>query len=88
MAMVNFLRRLIAGGDLVDYGPDPATVITSVRQRASLIARGNHEHAVGSDVDPRCSPPFRAMAEATRQHAMKVLSEEHKAWLRGLPLYG
>lgn len=46
-----------------------------LRERASVIVRGNHDHAVGYDVDPRCSSPFRAMAEATRQLAMTTLSE-------------
>ena len=57
-----------------------------LRQRATLLVRGNHDHAVGYDVDPRCSPPFREMAEATRQHALKTLSEEDKHFLRDLPL--
>jgi hypothetical protein len=62
-------------GDLVTYGPEPAEVVQHLRQHASLIVRGNHDHAVGYSGDPRCSPPFRAMAEATRQHAMKTLSD-------------
>jgi putative phosphoesterase len=73
-------------GDLVTYGPEPTEVVQHLREQASLIVRGNHDHAVGHDVDPRCSPPFRAMAEATRQHAMKVLSDDDKRFLRDLPL--
>ncbi len=73
-------------GDLVTYGPEPAEVVQHLRQHASLIVRGNHDHAVGYNVDPRCSPPFRAMAEATRQHAMKTLSDDDKRFLRDLPL--
>lgn len=73
-------------GDLVNYGPEPADVIRSLRQRATAIVRGNHDHAVGHDVDPRCSPRFRAMAEATRQLALKTLSDEDKRFLRDLPL--
>ena len=73
-------------GDLVTYGPEPTEVVQHLRQHASLIVRGNHDHAVGHNVDPRCSPPFRAMAEATRQHAMKVLSDDDKRFLRDLPL--
>jgi protein phosphatase len=73
-------------GDLVTYGAEPAEVVHHLRQHASLIVRGNHDHAVGYDVDPRCSPPFRAMAEATRQHAMKVLSDDDKRFLRDLRL--
>ena len=73
-------------GDLVNYGPEPAAVIQRLRQRASVIVRGNHDHAVGYDVDPRCSPAFRAMAETTRQLAMATLSEADKRFLRDLPL--
>jgi protein phosphatase len=73
-------------GDLVTYGPEPEAVVRQLRQRASLIVRGNHDHAVGYDVDPRCSRPFRAMAEATRQHALKTLSDDDKRFLRDLPL--
>jgi putative phosphoesterase len=73
-------------GDLVTYGPEPTEVVQHLRQHASLIVRGNHDHAVGYNVDPRCSPPFRAMAEATRQHAMKTLSDDDQRFLRDLPL--
>lgn len=73
-------------GDLVTYGPEPIEVVQHLRERASLIVRGNHDHAVGYNVDPRCSPPFRAMAEATRQLAMKTLSDDDKRFLRDLPL--
>jgi predicted phosphodiesterase len=38
-------------GDLVNYGPDPEAVVAAVRDRATLIVRGNHDHAVGYDVD-------------------------------------
>jgi protein phosphatase len=85
-AMTESYDELWVLGDLVNYGPEPAPVIRSLRQRATLIVRGNHDHAVGYDVDPRCSPPFRAMAETTRQHALMTLSEEDKHFLRDLPL--
>ena len=51
-------------GDLVNYGPDPATVIRFVRDRAAIVVRGNHDHSIGFDEDPQCSQRFRAMAEA------------------------
>ena len=73
-------------GDLVNYGPEPIEVVQRLRERASVIVRGNHDHAVGYDVDPRCSPPFRAMAEATRQLALTTLSDADKQFLRDLPL--
>jgi putative phosphoesterase len=73
-------------GDLVTYGPEPVEIVRQLRQGASVIVRGNHDHAVGYDVDPRCSPPFRAMAEATRQLAMQTLLDDDKHFLRDLPL--
>jgi putative phosphoesterase len=73
-------------GDLVNYGPEPEAVIDQVRRRATLIVSGNHDYAVGHASDPRCSPPFRAMAEATQRYTMTRLSDEDKAYLRGLPL--
>jgi protein phosphatase len=73
-------------GDLVDYGPDPRSVVQAVRELATLVVRGNHDHAVGYGVDPQCAPAFRAMAAATQRYAMEVLAEDHKAYLRELPL--
>lgn len=73
-------------GDLVDYGPDPGAVIQIVRERATLVVRGNHDHAVGFGVDPRCAPPFRAMADATQRYTMDILADQDEAYLRELPL--
>jgi putative phosphoesterase len=73
-------------GDLVDYGPDPCAVVEFVRRNASLIIRGNHDHAVGYDRDPRCSPRFERMAEETRRYTRSVLTGEQLEFLRGLPL--
>jgi protein phosphatase len=73
-------------GDLVNYGPNPAEAIEFVRQKAAIVVRGNHDHSVGFDEDPRCSQHFRAMAEETRRYTRSVLSEEHRKYLRNLPL--
>jgi putative phosphoesterase len=73
-------------GDLVNYGPNPAEVIEFVRANGSVIVRGNHDHAIGSGDDPRCSPPFREMADATTQYTNSVLSDSQKQFLRDLPL--
>jgi len=73
-------------GDLVNYGPDPAEVVEFVRARASVMVRGNHDHAIGFGEDPRCSPPFREMAEVMMQYTNSVLSDSQKQFLRDLPL--
>jgi putative phosphoesterase len=73
-------------GDLVNYGPNPIEVIEFARAKASLIVRGNHDHSIGFGEDPRCSERFREMAAATGSFTNSVLSEEHKRFLRSLPL--
>jgi putative phosphoesterase len=74
-------------GDLVNYGPEPAPVIEFVKSKAAVIARGNHDHSIGFNEDPQCSPPFREMAEATRRYTDSVLKSGHKHFLRNLPLF-
>jgi putative phosphoesterase len=73
-------------GDLVNYGPEPGPVIDDLRSRARVIVRGNHDHSIGCDEDPRCSPRFREMAAATGRYTNSVLSFGQKHFLRSLPL--
>ncbi len=73
-------------GDLVNYGPDPAAVVDFVKSKAALVVRGNHDNSIGFRQDPRCSPRFREMAEATRQYTDSVLSYGQKHFLRHLPM--
>ncbi len=54
-------------GDLVNYGPQPAEVVNFVRNHAAAVVRGNHDNAVGFNVDPRCTPRYHEMASATMQ---------------------
>ena len=73
-------------GDLVNYGPNPAEVVDFIQANASIVVRGNHDHAIGFDEDPRCSPPFRRMAEVMQNYSASVLSEDQKQFLASLPL--
>jgi putative phosphoesterase len=73
-------------GDLVNYGPDPAAVVDFVLRNAAVVIRGNHDHAIGFGVDPRCSAAFREAARAMQAYTESVLGDEQKAWLRKLPL--
>jgi len=70
---------------LVNYGPDPAAAIEFVRSRASLVIRGNQDHAVGFTADCGCSPRFLTMAEATCDYTIAMLSNGDKRYLRQLP---
>jgi putative phosphoesterase len=73
-------------GDLVNYGPNPGEAIDFVKANASVVIRGNHDHAIGFDEDPRCSALFREMALAMQQYTSSVLTESQKRFLRDLPL--
>jgi putative phosphoesterase len=73
-------------GDLVNYGPDPGAVVDFVRTHASMVVRGNHDHAVGFNEDPRCSPPYREMAKETMLFTRAALSHDQIEYLANLPL--
>lgn len=73
-------------GDLVDYGPKPHEVVRWIREKASIAVRGNHDHAVGFDVDPQCSAPFKRLASVTRQFTQEVSTRSDADYLRGLPV--
>ena len=73
-------------GDLVDYGPRPREVIAWIKQKSTLTVRGNHDHAVGFDVDPQCSLPFKKMAAETREFTQHVCTPDEMDYLRNLPI--
>jgi protein phosphatase len=72
-------------GDLVNYGPNPSEVVELVRSHASLVVQGNHDYAIGSGSDPRCSDAFREMARAMQEYTEPLLDEDQRAFLRSLP---
>ena len=74
-------------GDLVNYGPEPRAVVNFVRVNAAVVVRGNHDHSIGYDEDPRCTPRYQKMAETTRRYTASVLDPGHKDYLRQLPLH-
>lgn len=73
-------------GDLVDYGPEPKEVIHWIRENATLCVRGNHDHAVGFDVDPQCSPSFQKLAVSTRHFTQQVVVHADVEYLRSLSI--
>jgi protein phosphatase len=78
--------RLWVLGDLVNYGPDPAAVVEWVRKRAAVVVRGNHDHAVATGEDPRCSAPFREMSSAMLAYTRASLRDDQREYLGSLPL--
>jgi putative phosphoesterase len=73
-------------GDLVNFGPQPGEVVDWVRDKAHCVVRGNHDHAVGYGVDPRCIPAYSALALETALYSAAVLTDSQKQYLRLLPL--
>jgi protein phosphatase len=78
--------HLICLGDLVDYGPSPREALQFLREHASFVVRGNHDHAVGYRVDCQSSPLYHELSVATREYMWQVLNEEDVVYLRGLPV--
>jgi putative phosphoesterase len=72
-------------GDLVDYGPRPVEVVRELRRRSTVVVSGNHDYAAGYDADPRCSVPFRSLADETLRYTRRLCSEQDLNFLRGLP---
>ncbi len=74
-------------GDLVDYGPNPHEVVQWVQTNASITVRGNHDHAAGFSVDPKCSAPYKRLARETLRHTLEVCTKKDFHYLKNLPLY-
>ncbi len=71
-------------GDLVGYGADPAAVVATVSDyaaRGAVVLKGNHDEAVEQN-----GGYFNEAALAAIEWARSTLTEEHKRFLRALPL--
>lgn len=78
--------EIIVLGDLVDYGPDPDLVIDEVRLAGAKIIKGNHDEAVGKNVDCRCGHELHDVSEYTRNEiSMRRLSDSDRKFLSDLP---
>lgn len=73
-------------GDVVDYGPQPAPCLDFIRKQAGFCVRGNHDQALGYDVDCGCRGDFREMSVATRRWHRTLVSENDLRFLRRLPV--
>jgi len=78
------VERIAFLGDAVGYGADPNECLSLLKSLASLIVAGNHDYgAVGlTDVSY-----FNPLAKAAIIWTGKKLTEEGRAFLRGLPLW-
>ena len=75
--------RILCLGDVVGYGASPVQCLELVRERCELVLLGNHDSAAsGGPEAARFNPNARAAALWTS----RVLTAEHRDFLRGLPL--
>lgn len=72
-------------GDVVDYGPQPVECLRWLMGNTDHIVRGNHDNALGFDVDCQCMGSFREYSLATRDWHRTLLSDADRAFLRGMP---
>lgn len=78
--------RLICLGDLVGFGPQPKECLDFIRERAALVVRGNHDHALGAGTDHRGDEARRDLALATLALHRAGLAPADRAYLASLPL--
>jgi len=75
--------RALVLGDIVGYGAYPNEVITALQALPGLtIIRGNHDKVVAGLGD---SDDFNPVARDGAHWSARMLTEDHAAWLRGLP---
>lgn len=72
-------------GDAVGYGPDPQACVSWLRGNATYAVRGSHDQALISGSDVSVPVDYRELAEATLDHARRVLRPDDLAYLAGLP---
>ncbi len=76
--------EILVLGDVVGYGPDPSEVIDRLRGDERMrILKGNHDHAM---VETAATARFTKDARWSAEWTIGLLSADHRAWLRDLPL--
>lgn len=74
------------GGDVVDYGPQPVPCLRWLAENGDHCVRGNHDNALGLDLDCRCTREFREYSIATRHWHRSLLNEGDRQFLCSLPI--
>lgn len=76
------VEKIICAGDVVGYGPDPAEVISILRESGIPTVMGNHDAATVGISSTDC---MIGSAKDGVLRARKTLKKEDLTWLRGLP---
>jgi len=77
------VERTISVGDVVGYGAAPAQCIELLRERDTLVVKGNHDAACVRELDDRY---FNNFAREAVQWTIGALSARDKDWLRERPM--
>ena len=77
--------KLIFLGDVVDYGPHPKECLNFIKENADYYVRGNHDNALGYNVDCNSMGTFREYSIATRQWHKTLLDANDIHFLRNMP---
>jgi predicted phosphodiesterase len=76
---------VLCAGDLVDYGPDPRSIIAWCRARARAVVHGNHDRALAFDEDDGVGQTMRTASAETRLVHRGLLDAAEIGYLRDLP---
>jgi putative phosphoesterase len=72
-------------GDLVEYGPDPKSIIEWIQSHRAVCVRGNHDHGTSQDVPIIGAGGFKYLTMATRPGTISKLELTQKRFLNQLP---
>lgn len=73
-------------GDLVDYATEPLPCLRWMREHATVVVRGNHDHAVAHGVPIHGEGGYRGLAAATRPLHWKMLEPTDIDYLVRMPV--
>lgn len=73
-------------GDVVNYGPFPKECLERIRKLTDKIVRGNHDNAIGRNVECGCSEKYKTLSDQMKIFTKSVLNSPEKAFLANLPI--
>ncbi len=73
-------------GDMVNYGPYPGECIERVQNLTDKVVRGNHDNALGRNLDCGCSPKYKELSDSGKVFTNSILTVHEKNYLANLPL--
>jgi putative phosphoesterase len=78
--------HILCLGDLVDYGPEPVECVKWAMKSAgdAWLLQGNHDRAVATGEDPRCSLAYRHLARVTQEFSIRALNRQMRTFLGAL----